>query len=205
MLTVLVFVIWCGAMIVPVPTNWLGLVTVAFVAAAGLIALVLAFISLSASVLGLVTATYFALAGVGPVEGTHEYILNSPTARQDAAFQWDVLVGAQKFQAFIYSASGARKPNIGFWYTGTGPEHKPFNSVQSTFLWGYSYLSGNMKLPVVDDAIKEAVLKRDLIAILAVDTSEANGAVRRWVPRASRFRSGRAPSFKERYGLAIPL
>lgn len=177
MLTVLVFVIWCGAMIVPVPTNWSGLVTVAFVAAAGLIALVLAFISLSASVLGLVTATYFALAGVGPVEGTHEYILNSPTARQDAAFQWDVLAGAQKFQTFIYSASGTRKPNIGFWYTGTGPEHKPFNSVQSTFLWGYSYLSGNMKLPVVDDAIKEAVLKRDLIAILAFDISEADSAV----------------------------
>ena len=83
------------------------------------------------------------------------YQIRSAGARS-ASLQWDIYHGAEFLQRFV-EANVRPDVSVGFWYTGD--PNSFLNSVQSTYLWGYTrvFAERGSGMPVVDDAFRERV------------------------------------------------
>ena len=100
--------------------------------------------------------------------GSYEIqVARSPNNQQE----WDIYRGAIFLQDFV-NARIRPTQSVGFWYSNDQRDYW-LNSIQSTYLWGYSRLSstspGRRGMPVVDDEFRSNVAGRDFIVLLGID------------------------------------
>lgn len=91
----------------------------------------------------------------------------------------DVYDGARFLQKTVDRLGSARSGLLRFWYTGEpGDKTIHLNSIQSTFLWGYSmaHKSGSAGMPEVDNFFRERISGARYLVLLGIDEEQiSNG------------------------------
>jgi hypothetical protein len=119
----------------------------------------------------LISSLLFIFIVVSPIIGFKSTIPNSSRAGIDGR---EIYVSAREFQTFVHKNAGN---NVVFWYPGNVYY---FNSIQSTFLWGYSCLvcASGPEFPQINDEMYEVINRRSELIILSLDKLQLSSAVK---------------------------
>jgi hypothetical protein len=119
----------------------------------------------------LISSILFIFLMVSPLIGFKTTLPNSSRAGIDGK---EVYVSAREFQTFVHKNTGN---NVIFWYPGNV---NYFNSIQSTFLWGYSCLvcASGPEFPQINEDMYEVINGRSDLIILSLDRLQLSSAIK---------------------------
>jgi hypothetical protein len=184
---VLIFLLWLAhpyvssAGIESSPYLWVALAALATAAAVWLRWSAIAALVLMACIAVLPLSFYqFRRGEPGPYEDL---------SAEDSQFEWDVYRGALFLREFVNAKVPMNQP-VWFWYR-SGPKTRALDSIQSTFLWGYTRLTSarhivagfrdtvsggreeaNTGMPHIDEEFKEAASRRRFVVLLGLSGDE---------------------------------
>jgi hypothetical protein len=119
----------------------------------------------------LISSILFIFLMVSPLIGFQTTLPNSSRAGIDGR---EVYLSAREFQIFVHKNAGN---NVIFWYPGNV---NYFNSIQSTFLWGYSCLAcaSGPGFPQINADMYEVINGRSDLIILSIDRLQLSSAIK---------------------------
>jgi hypothetical protein len=95
-------------------------------------------------------------------------------SRTQGIEEWDVYRGSEFLQATIRRVINPRGDYVRFWYNGALPRHANLNSVQSTYLWGYSRIT---RMPELDASALDKISKARYLVLLGLTDGENDKAL----------------------------